>query len=189
MRFRFLLIVMLLFGNFARAQFQAQEGWGKPRLITSLSATGGLILDAKNDLVLALEETGLSQINLKTASKTVLIQKRGLKELRGLSSEWGMVGAWGQRSLSSDDSLQIFWLKNGKLEIETATTNGIPSAKTVLASAAALGGPKRVTAPRTARTASGCSDATVDAQRSMKSLPYHFRMLVTLRLSPDTCSP
>ena len=135
MRFRFLLIVMLLFGNFARAQFQAQEGWGKPRLITSLSATGGLILDAKNDLVLALEETGLSQINLKTASKTVLIQKRGLKELRGLSSEWGIVGAWGQRSLSSDDSLQIFWLKNGKLEIETATTNGIPSAKTVLASA------------------------------------------------------
>jgi hypothetical protein len=129
------MVVVLLLCNCAWAQLQAQEGWGKPRLVTTLSATGGLVLDAKHDTVLALEETGLSQINLKTAIKGVLIEKRGLKELRGVSSAWGMMAAWGERNLSSDDALRVGWLQNSKLETEAATINGIPSAKTVLASA------------------------------------------------------
>ena len=133
MRFRFLLIATLLLAGFAQAQFQAQEGWGKPRLVTTLSATGGLILDAASDTVIALEETGLTQVNLKTNTKTVLLQKRGLRDLRGASSAWGIMGVWGERSLSSDDALQVGWLRNDRLEIEQASINGIPSAKTVLA--------------------------------------------------------
>jgi hypothetical protein len=134
MRFRFsiMLILTLLSFNQARAQFQAQEGWGKPRLVTTLTATGGLVLDATSNTVVALEETGLSQVNLQTGAKTKLLEKRGLKDLRGLSSPWGMMAAWGERNLSSDDALTVGWLKNGKLEVEQASTNGIPSAKTVL---------------------------------------------------------
>ncbi len=134
MRFRLslILIVLLCSLNWASAQFQAQEGWGKPRLVTTLSATGGLILDASDDSVIALEETGLSQINLKTGTKTTLLEQRGLRDLRGVSSIWGVMAVWGERSLSSDDALQVGWLKNGKLEVEQASINGIPSAKTVL---------------------------------------------------------
>jgi hypothetical protein len=134
MRFRFslILIALLCSLNLASAQFQAQEGWGKPRLVTTLSATGGLILDAENNSVIALEETGLSQVNLKTGAKTKLLEKRGLRELTGNSSAWGVMAVWGERSLSSDDALQVGWLKNGKLEVEQASTNGIPSAKAVL---------------------------------------------------------
>ncbi len=137
MRFRFSLILTLVLLSFnqARAQFQAQEGWGKPRLVTTLTATGGLILDATSNTAVALEETGLSQVNLQTGTKTKLIEQRGLKELRGVSSTWGMMGVWGERNLSSDDALQVGWLQNGRLETERATINGIPSAKTVLASA------------------------------------------------------
>jgi hypothetical protein len=132
MQFRFLLILVLLSFNQARAQFQAQEGWGKPRLVTTLTATGGLILDATSNTVIALEETGLSKVNLQTGTKTMLLEKRGLKELRGISSAWGIMGVWGSRNLSSDDALQVGWLKNSKLEVEQASINGIPSAKTVL---------------------------------------------------------
>jgi hypothetical protein len=91
-----------------------------------------LILDASNDSVIALEETGLTQVNLKTGTKTMLLEQRGLRDLRGISSVWGTMAIWGERSLSSDDALQVGWLKNGKLEVEQASTNGIPSAKTVL---------------------------------------------------------
>ncbi len=124
---------MLLSFNQAGAQFQAQEGWGKPRLVTTLTATGGLILDATGNTVIALEETGLSQVNLSTGTKTALLEKRGLKDLRGINSDFGIMGVWGARNLSSDDSLEVGWLKNGKLEVEQASINGIPSAKTVLA--------------------------------------------------------
>jgi hypothetical protein len=65
-RFSLILILVLLSFNQARAQFQAQGGWGKPRLVTTLTATGGLILDATSDTVIALEETGLTQVNLET---------------------------------------------------------------------------------------------------------------------------
>ncbi len=135
MRFYFLLIITLVLSGFnqTRAQFQAQEGWGKPRLVTTLSATGGLILNADNNSVIALEETGLNQINLSTGAKTRLLEQRGLKELRGLSSIWGTMAAWGERNLSSDDVLSVGWLKNDKLEVERASANGIPNAKTILA--------------------------------------------------------
>jgi hypothetical protein len=135
MQFRFSLILMLVLLGFnqARAQFQAQEGWGKPRLLTTLTATGGLILDATSNTVIALEETGLTQVDLKTRTKTKLLEKRGLKELRGINSNFGVMGVWGARNLSSDDALEVGWLKSGKLEVEQASSNGIPSAKAVLA--------------------------------------------------------
>jgi hypothetical protein len=131
-RFSLIPITVLLSLTSALAQFQAQEGWGKPRLITTLSATGGLILNADNNSVIALEETGLNQIKLSTGIKNKLLEQRGLRDLRGVSSDWGVMAAWGERSLKSDDSLQVGWLKNGKLEVEKASINGIPSAKTVL---------------------------------------------------------
>ena len=132
MRFRFFMIATLLLAGFAQAQFQAQEGWGKPRLVTTLSATGGLILNAANDTVIALEETGLRQVDLKTGAKTVLLEKRGLRDLRGVASYWGMMAVWGERNLSSDDAMQVGWLRNDKFQIEQASNNGIPSTKTVL---------------------------------------------------------
>jgi hypothetical protein len=134
MQFRFVLILSLMLLSFsqARAQFQAQEGWGKPRLVTTLTTTGGLILDAPSNTVIALEETGLSQVNLQTGAKTKLLEQRGLKELRGINSDFGIMGVWGARNLSSDDALEVGWLKNGTLEVEQASINGIPSAKTVL---------------------------------------------------------
>jgi hypothetical protein len=132
-RFSLILILVLLSFNQARAQFQAQGGWGKPRLVTTLTATGGLILDATSDTVIALEETGLSQVNLQTGTKTKLLEKRGLKDLRGINSDFGVMAIWGARNLSSDDALEVGWLKNGKLEVEKASINGIPSAKTLLA--------------------------------------------------------
>jgi hypothetical protein len=131
-RFSLILSLVLLSFNQARAQFQAQEGWGKPRLVTTLSATGGLILDATSNTVIALEETGLSQVNLLTGEKATLLEQRGLRELRGISSTWGIMAVWGARNLSSDDALEVGWLKDGKLEVEKASINGIPSAKTVL---------------------------------------------------------
>ncbi len=135
MQFRFLLILTLVLSGFnqARAQFQAQKGWGKPRLVTTLTATGGLILDATSNTVIALEETGLTQVNLQTGAKNKLLEKRGLKDLRGINSDFGVMGVWGERNLSSDDALSVGWLKNGKLEVEQASINGIPSAKTMLA--------------------------------------------------------
>jgi hypothetical protein len=132
MRLRFLIIATMLLIGFAQAQFQAQEGWGKPRLVTTLSATGGLILNAANDTVIALEETGLTQVNLKTGAKTVLLEKRGLRDLSGVASAWGMMAVWGERNLSSDDGLVVGWLQNGSFQIEQASNNGIPSAKTML---------------------------------------------------------
>lgn len=132
-RLSLILILVLLGFNQARGQFQAQGGWGKPRLVTTLTATGGLILDATSNTVIALEETGLTQVNLATGAKTKLLEKRGLKELRGNSSIWGTMAAWGERNLSSDDALSVGWLKNDKLEVEQASINGIPSAKTILA--------------------------------------------------------
>ncbi len=125
-------MLVLLGFNQAHAQFQAQEGWGKPRLVTTLSATGGLILDAAGDSVIALEETGLSQVNLQTGAKNKLLEQRGLRDLRGVSSPWGVMAVWGERDLKSDDALEVGWLKNNKLEVEKASINGIPSAKTVL---------------------------------------------------------
>jgi hypothetical protein len=131
-RFSLILILVLLSVNQAQAQFQAQEGWGKPRLVTTLTATGGLILDATSNTVIALEETGLSQVNLQTGAKIKLLERRGLKELRGINSNFGIMGVWGARNLSSDDALEVGWLKNGKLEVKKASINGIPSAKTLL---------------------------------------------------------
>jgi hypothetical protein len=103
--------------------FQAQNGWDKPRLVTSGDYGEGIVLNAQQSVIWLARQDGIVQQPLEggVAASSLIIAQRGVRRLVGQSGTPGTALIWTQVDPLSTDTLWGAW--NGQ---SVPFTNGIP---------------------------------------------------------------
>ncbi len=94
-----------------QAPFQAQNGWDKPRLVTSGDYGEGIVLDAQRNVIWLAGQDGIVQQSLEGGSEasSLSIAQRGVRRLVGQSAASGTALVWTQIDLLGADSLWGAW--------------------------------------------------------------------------------
>ena len=93
----------------AAAQYQAQDGWSKPRRLPQPVEANGLALDAAAGVVYASSGEGIVSLALDGSGAKLVLPQRGIRNLRGAPSKSGTALVWAQRSLQADEVAWVWW--------------------------------------------------------------------------------
>jgi hypothetical protein len=103
------LATALALGPAATAQYQAQDGWSKPRPLPEIVNANGIAIDPEAGVVYAANDDGLLALPLDGSPSRRVVEQQGIKSLGGLASPWGTALTWTQRSLTTEDITWVWW--------------------------------------------------------------------------------
>ncbi len=126
-----LTLLLLISSGLATAQpisaqqsgFQAQHGWGLPRLIGESDLTQGIVIDAAGKRAITPTLPGLQSIDLETGTTKALIQQIGIRDLRGVGSGSSLALAWFNRSLTDPNGIWWWFKGQAKLLLKSTPTD------------------------------------------------------------------
>jgi hypothetical protein len=108
----------------AGAQFQAQNGWGLPRQLTTSAVTQGLVVDTGAGRVAYADQAGIKAQPLDGSSPTTLVEQIGVRNLVGTGGGASLALAWYARSLT-DTNAVWGWFKGQARKIAESENQSV----------------------------------------------------------------
>jgi hypothetical protein len=109
--FRIILVALVVCCSSMQAQFQAQHGWDKPRLLITGDYGEGIVLDGERGVIWLAQADGLAHMGLDGRTARLSIPQRGVRRLVGQSGPLGTALIWTQIDPLNTDTIWSAWNK------------------------------------------------------------------------------